>query len=108
MKEGTDFFGDLRNLASQIVHPDDLDQYLHALTTENILSGIRRNGIFALTHRIIFNGQPRYVQFRAAVVEEKAGIRLIAGINDAMYRCASRRNTESFSPRPRPRRLWMP
>ena len=82
MKEGTDFFGDLLNLASQLVHPDDLDHYLHAITMENILSGIRRRGIFALTHRIIVDGQPRYVQFRAAMVEEKEVNRLIAGIND--------------------------
>ena len=82
MSGGTDFFGDLRNLASRLVYPDDLEHYLHAVTAENILVGIGQSGIFSLTHRILADGQPRYVQFRAAVVEEKEGRRLIAGISD--------------------------
>ena len=83
MKEGTDFFGDLRTLASNLVYPDDLEHYLQVVTAENILAGIGRRGIFSLTHRIVAgDGQPRYVQFRAAVVQEKEGRRLIAGIND--------------------------
>ena len=82
MREGADFFNDLRDLASRIVWPDDLDQYLHAVTAENILNEISERGVFALTHRITAGGQPRYVQFRTAMVEEKGGRRLIAGIND--------------------------
>ena len=82
MREGADFFSDLRDLASELVWPDDLDHYLHAVTEENILNGIRERGVFSLTHRVSADGQPRYVQFRAAVVEEKEGRRLIAGISD--------------------------
>ena len=82
MREGADFFNDLRNLASELVWPDDLEGYLHTVTEENILNGIRERGVFALTHRITAGGQPRYVQFRTAMVEEKGGRRLIAGIND--------------------------
>ncbi len=82
MKEGTDFFEDLRVLASRLVYPDDLEHYRHAITAENILAGIRSSGIFSLTHRITADGKPRYVQFRAALVEEKEGRRLIAGISD--------------------------
>ena len=82
IKEGMDFFGDLRNLASQLVYPEDLEHYLRAVTAENILMGIGQSGIFSLTHRILADGQPRYVQFRAAVVEEKEGRHLIAGISD--------------------------
>ena len=82
MREGADFFSDLRDLASELVWPDDLDHYLHAVTGENILNSIRERGVFSLTHRISAGGRPRYVQFRAAMVEEKGGRRLIAGIND--------------------------
>ena len=82
MREGLDFFGDLRNLASELVYPDDLEHYLRVVTPENILNGIRRRDIFSLTHRIVTGGQPRFVQFRAAMVEEKEGSRLVAGIND--------------------------
>lgn len=82
MREGADFFSDLRDLASEIVWPDDLDHYLHAIAPENILNEISERGSFALTHRITADGQPRYVQFRAAMVEEEGERRLIAGIND--------------------------
>ena len=82
MREGLDFFGDLRNLAPELVYPDDLEHYLRVVTPENILNGIRRRDIFSLTHRIVTGGQPCFVQFRAAMVEEKEGSRLVAGIND--------------------------
>ncbi len=82
MREGSDFFGDLRNLASHLVYSEDLEHYLRAITAESILGSIRSSGSFSLTHRILADGRPRFVHFRAVMVEEKEGRRLIAGIND--------------------------
>ena len=80
--EGTDFFNTTRNLSPQFVHPDDLDRYLHAFTRENVMDEIEHNGIFTLTYRLIVEGEPLYVQLKAARVDEKDGPRIIVGIND--------------------------
>jgi diguanylate cyclase (GGDEF)-like protein len=52
------------------------------LTRKNVLSEVKRNGIFTLSYRLMMDGKPRYVQMKAAMVEEKEGKQLIIGIND--------------------------
>jgi diguanylate cyclase (GGDEF)-like protein len=52
------------------------------LTRENVLSEVEKSGIFTLSYRLMTDGEPRYVQIKAAMVEEKEGKRLIVGIND--------------------------
>ncbi len=47
-----------------------------------MLSEVKRNGIFTLSYRLMMDGKPRYVQMKAAMVEEKEGKQLIIGIND--------------------------
>ena len=81
-KEGTDFFKKSRENSRSVVHPEDLDRVLSLLTKEHILAEIARSGIFAMTYRLMIDGKPTYVQFKAAIVEEDAGRRLIVGLND--------------------------
>ena len=49
---------------------------------ENVLTEVEQNGLFTLSYRLKTDGEPRYVQLKAAMVEEKEGQRLIVGIND--------------------------
>ena len=49
---------------------------------ENVLAEVEQNGLFTLSYRLKTDGEPRYVQLKAAMVEEKEGSRLIVGIND--------------------------
>lgn len=81
-KEGSDFFGTVRKAAAQFCHPEDIDLFLSAFTEENVKTEIESSGIFTLGFRLIMNGRPRYVQMKAAVVEEQGKPRLIVGVND--------------------------
>ena len=81
-KEGTDFFATVREAARNFNHPDDLDRFLSSFTEENVMAEIGRSGIYTLGYRLMNEGTPRYVQLKAATVEEQEGLRLIVGIND--------------------------
>ena len=81
-KAGEDFFGKVREEAGAFNHPDDLERFLSACTRENVLSEIEKSGIFTLEYRVLMEGKPLYVQMKAAMVEEKEGLRLVVGLND--------------------------
>ena len=80
--EGEDFFDDSRELSIASIHPEDRERFLSMLTRKNVLSEVKQNGIFTLSYRLMMDGKPRYVQMKAAMVEEKEGKQLIIGIND--------------------------
>ena len=81
-KEGKDFFSDFRENSIRIVHPDEKNRVFTALTMENVMQEIQNNGIFTLTFRMILEDEPRYVQLKAAIVEESDGKRMVIGVND--------------------------
>ncbi len=81
-EEGQDFFADAREEAEKVVFPDDQNRFITALTRENVLGEVESNGIFTLSYRLMINDEPRYVQLKAAMVEEEGGKQLIIGIND--------------------------
>ena len=81
-KEGTDFFNKVREVARTYNHPDDLSRFLTAFTKENVIAEVEHSGIFTLGYRLMMDGSPIHVQMKAAMVEEKEGVRLIVGLND--------------------------
>ena len=81
-EEHEDFFTTGRDSSARSVYPEDLNRFLSLMTRENILSEIEERGFFTLTYRIMTEEQPRYVQFKAAMVSEPEGRRLIVGISD--------------------------
>ena len=81
-KGGMDFFAETRELSKNVIYPEDLNRYLSVFTKENVLAEIKRYGIFTVSYRLLIDGEPRYVQLKAAMVEENQGQRLIVGIND--------------------------
>ena len=81
-KEGPDFFAAAREAGRRIIYPEDVSRFLSLFTEENVLAEIGRSGIFAMTCRLVIDGEPLYVQLKAAMVNEKAGRRLVFGIND--------------------------
>lgn len=81
-KEGTDFFNQVRSVACQFNHPDDMARFLSAFTKENVLAEIENGGIFTLGYRLLIEGKITHVQMKGAMVEEKEGPRLIVGLND--------------------------
>ncbi|SEQ23341.1 diguanylate cyclase (GGDEF) domain-containing protein [Lachnospiraceae bacterium NE2001] len=80
--EGDNFFEAARKQALAIVYPEDQNRFLSMLSRENVLKEIEQSGIYTLSYRLVTDGEPRYVQLKAAMVEEAEGTRLIIGIND--------------------------
>ncbi len=69
-------------ICKKFVYPDDRARFLSLFTEEGVLAEIERSGIFVLSCRLMIRGKPTYVQFKAAMVEENEGQRLVVGIND--------------------------
>jgi diguanylate cyclase (GGDEF) domain len=65
-----------------VLYQEDQSRFISALNKENVLAEVEQGGIFTLSYRLMRDGEPRYVQLKAAMVEEKEGPRLIIGIND--------------------------
>ena len=81
-KKGTDFFGDSRKQSHDVIYPEDLDRLVSMFTKENILAEVERHGIFTMSYRLLLEGEPRYVQLKVVMLEEKEGPQLIVGVND--------------------------
>ena len=80
--EGTNFFADFRENTIKDVYPEDQNRVFTALSMENVMEEINNNGIFTLSYRLSKDEEARYVQLKAALVEEEGGRRLIVGVND--------------------------
>ena len=96
-KAGEHFFQTVRGAAKDFNDPDDLKHFLVAFTKKNVLSEIKKNGIFTLVYRLMMNGKPHYVQMTAATVEEKEGVRLIVGLNDIDHQYRRQLNEEKLA-----------
>ena len=81
-KEGENFFSDLRQNSIKAVYQEDQNRVFTALTMENALEEVEKNGIFTLSYRLIINDEPRYVQLKASIVDEPGGRSLVVGVND--------------------------
>ena len=79
---GTDYFAELNKALKKYAHPDDQRRALAYLTQRNVVAEVERRGFFTLVYRVMFAGEPRYVQLRAAMVEEQEGPRLVVGLYD--------------------------
>ena len=80
--EGEKFFSVLREKIIGQVYSEDQNRVFTALTMENAVNEVANNGIFTLSYRLMMNEEARYVQLKAALVEEHDGERLVVGIND--------------------------
>ncbi len=81
-KEGLDFFTISREKIRDTIYPEDLDRFLALFTKENVFAEIENSGVFVLSYRLVVDGKPRYVQLKAAMVDEADGPRLVVGVND--------------------------
>ena len=81
-KEGADFFTAVREAALIYNYPEDLNHFLSVFTKENVIAEVERRGIFTLRYRLMIKNKPVHVQLKAAMVEEKEGLRLIVGLTD--------------------------
>ena len=76
------FFARLRQAILKYIHTKDQQRVLSLLTQTKVLAEVERSGFYTLSYRIVVAGRSRYVQVRAAMVEEQEGPRLIVGLYD--------------------------
>ena len=81
-KEGENFFSDSRMKAEKLIYPEDQGLFISMVTKEKVLDEVEKNGLFTLSYRILLDGEPRYVQLKAVMLDELEGKRLIVGYND--------------------------
>lgn len=81
-KEGDNFFEQSLQNAQSSIHPADLPKFNSMFSEKNIMDSIRKNGIFTINYRLVLNGEPIYVEMKAAMIEEKDGPQLIVGVNN--------------------------
>ena len=79
-KEGEDFFAALREASGKYTCTEDQNRFLAAVTRENVLAEVEHKGVFTLHYRFRLDGVPTFVILKAAMVEEKDGSRLVAGL----------------------------
>jgi hypothetical protein len=79
-RQGEDFFEACITNGSEVVYKDDLPMYLANVTKENILKNVRENGIYELEYRLMLDGKPQDVKFKAALVNENGLDRVEIGV----------------------------
>ena len=79
---GRDFFALSRKEAVRAIYPGDLDMFLSEFSKEKVLDAVRQNGIFVIQYRLMIKGEPKYVNLKAALVEEKGKQKIVIGVND--------------------------
>jgi diguanylate cyclase (GGDEF)-like protein len=79
-KEGDDFFGSTLYNIRQLAHPDDLPRVVAQFSKEEVLAQIERSGIFAMNYRLALGSRYKYIQLKAALVEEGSRPVLVVGV----------------------------
>ncbi|MBQ4379267.1 MAG: EAL domain-containing protein [Treponema sp.] len=78
-KHGTGFFSETRKNAEAVLHPEDIEYFKENFTKENVLSEIKKKGIFTLHARIMLGGEYRPYSTRISMVKENGEDKLIVG-----------------------------
>lgn len=80
--EDKDFFESTYENGLKTVYSEDQMLFVSAIRKNNILNVIERSGVFELDYRLVMGGNPTYIRFKAATVEEDGKKMLIVGLLD--------------------------
>lgn len=61
---GSDFFAVSRASALDRLYPEDRQAFIEAFTKENVMHALDVNGVFALTYRLLVDGEPMYMHMK--------------------------------------------
>ncbi len=73
-KKGNDFFGDIRESAKKLVHPDDLSSVLEILDKDMAFSILNKNESYSTVFRLLSNGRVEHVRHLEIVCEDRRHI----------------------------------
>ena len=79
--KGTDFFNEAKKDAYKVIYKEDRESFLKVLNKENILSEIKKNGVFITQYRLLIDGAPTYVSLKATCLNGDEN-RMIIGITN--------------------------
>ena len=82
IRSGEDFFADSLREIERVCCSEDLPHFKASFSREQILREIEASGLYVLRYRLMIEGEPVYVQLKAARVEEKDGVKLIFGVSN--------------------------
>lgn len=80
--EGENFFETLIKYGIKLVYSEDKDDFVKAITKENVLAKVEKDGLFSYRTRLVLNDVPKFVSIRAAMIEEDDRKQLIIGVID--------------------------
>jgi hypothetical protein len=78
--EGEDFFAQSMEDMQKTLMDEDIPRMKKVFTKENMLSEIKKNGVFETKYRLDLEGMPTNVILRAALLTEDDGEKLIIGV----------------------------
>ena len=81
-KQGDDFFADVVLDAPKAIAPEDMERHLRVFTKENVLRGIRENGLFIHHYRMIMDGKVVPSSLKATLIQENDGEKIILGVTN--------------------------
>ncbi len=80
-RKGKDFFKEVVEAVNKYIYKDDSEEFQKSFTKEKIEQSLRENGVFTLTYRNLFDGEPIYVNMKIVRVGD-FGNHVILGINN--------------------------
>ena len=80
-RPGEDFFEVSRSNIKTVIHPDDRARVLHAIEKDVLLKGIHDSGSYSITYRMLYEGQPIYMELLAFRQEDNED-RLVVGVRN--------------------------
>ena len=85
-KSGEDFFNLSRRNILRVAAPEDHEKVLMAFTKENLMRELEHSGTFTLTHRLMFDGVPTYVNLKATRMANNHIVIGVANVDAQMQR----------------------
>lgn len=79
-KEGHDFFSQTAKDIDTYVYTDDRERLKASFTKENVMRQIEKSGMFIIEYRLNLNGNPTFVNIKAALTYENDMPQLVIGI----------------------------
>ena len=80
VRHGKEFFKNAKNDSINRIYGPDREPFLALFTKENVLRDLEKQGVFTTTFRLMFSGNPMYVNMK--ITRLHGGNRIITGVSN--------------------------
>ena len=95
-EQGDAFFDQVITDGEKVLYPEDRERILYILTKDNVLRGIRQNGLFVHNYRLLIEGRYVPVSLRATLLREDSGEKILFGVNRLFSKEPSTNESETI------------